>query len=73
MRIIVCDLSTGSVDILNLDKKAEEYVNSIDNMNLFLEQCDYNPDEVQWMEVKGLIQEHSIYMNGSYPGFDFMD
>ena len=73
MRIIVCDLSTGSVDILNLDKEAEEYVNSIDNMNLFLEQCGYNPDEVQWMEVKGLIQEQSIYMNGSYPRFDFRD
>lgn len=60
MRIAVCDLSTGDLDILILDKEAEESFDSYDDASEFFKALEYDINYISWMEINGLIREHQI-------------
>ena len=60
MRIAVCDLSTGNLDILILDKEAEESFDSYDDASEFFKALGYDINYISWMEINGLIREHQI-------------
>lgn len=60
MRIAVCDLSTGDLDILILDKKAEESFDSYNDTSEFFEALGYDINDISWMEINGFIREHQI-------------
>lgn len=60
MRIAVCDLSTGNLDILTLDKEAEEAFDRNDDAPKFFEDLGYNINYISWMEISGLVREHRI-------------
>ena len=60
MRIAVCDLSTGDLDILILDKEAEESFDRYDDVTKFFEDLGYDINYISWMEINGLIREHQI-------------
>lgn len=60
MRIAVCDLSTGDLDILILDKEAEKAFDKYDDASEFFEDLGYDLNYISWMEVNGLIREHEI-------------
>ena len=60
MRIAVCDLSTGDLDILILDKEAEEAFNEYEDASEFFEDLGYDINYISWMEINGLIREHQI-------------
>lgn len=60
MRIAVCDTSTGDLDILILDKEAEEVFDECDDAMKFFEDLGYSSNYISWMEINGLIREHQI-------------
>lgn len=60
MRIAVCDSSTGDLDILILDKDAEESFDKYDDVTKFFEDLGYDINDISWMEINGLIREHQI-------------
>ena len=60
MRIAVCDTSTGDLDILILDREAEESFNRYDDVTEFFEDLGYDINYISWMEINGLIREHQI-------------
>lgn len=60
MRIAVCDLSTGDLDILLLDSEAEKSFDSYEDASEFFEDLGYDIDYISWMEINGLIREHQI-------------
>lgn len=60
MRIAVCDESTGDLDILILDKEAEEAYNRYESKDDFFEDLGYDMKYLSWMEINGLIREHQI-------------
>ena len=64
MRIAVCDLSTGDLNILILDKEAEEAFDSYDDASEFFEALGYDINYISWMEIKGLIRELQISAGG---------
>lgn len=61
-RIIVCDTSSGTTDILVLDEKTEKYYRSLKDSECFLKQLGYDINYITWMECPGPIQEQFIYM-----------
>lgn len=63
MRIAVCNLSTGDVDILILDKYAEEAFDKYDDASGFFKDLGYDIDCISWMEIKGLVKECQISAN----------
>lgn len=69
MRIAVCDLSTGDLDILNLDKEAEEAFDSCNDTLGFFEALGYDNDYISWMDITGLVREEKITAKDGIPQF----
>lgn len=60
MKIVILDYSTGDVDILKLDKEAEELFNSTDDATEILEKLGYNESSISWMVLdEGVIREYN--------------
>ena len=55
MRIAVCDTSTGNVDILLLDKKAEEAFDEYEDTSDFFTDLGYDIDCISWMVIVGCV------------------
>lgn len=60
MRIAVCDTSTGNVDILLLDKKAEEAFDEYEDASDFFTDLGYDIDYISWLVVDDCIAEKKI-------------
>lgn len=69
MRIAVCDTSTGNVDILLLDKKAEEAFDEYEDASDFFTDLGYDIDCISWMVIGGLISEQSVTAKNERPIF----
>lgn len=69
MRIAVCDLSTGDLDILILDKKAEEVFDRYEDASRFFEDLGYDTNYNSWMEINGFIKEYAVTEKDTYPQF----
>ena len=63
MRIAVCDLSTGDLDILILDKEAEESFDSYDDASDFFKKLGYATNYISWMVIDGYVREVPITMD----------
>lgn len=60
MRIAVCNLTTGDLDILILDKETEEIFDSYDDASYFFEKLGYDIDYISWMVIENTIQEIKV-------------
>lgn len=60
MRIAVCDTSTGDVDILLLDKKAEKAFDGYENSSDFFTDLGYDIDYITWLVIDGCIVEKKL-------------
>ena len=60
MRIAVCDTSTGNVDILLLDEKAEEAFDEYEDASDFFTDLGYDIDYISWLVVDGCIAEKKL-------------
>lgn len=69
MRIAVSDLSTGELDILNLDKKAEDLFYDYDCPTDFFEHLGYDEQNISWMSIEGVISERKVTADSAYPKF----
>lgn len=69
MRIAVCDISTGNLDILVLDDKAEEAFDSYENAYDFFTDLGYDMDCINWMVIDGLISEQRVTAKNERPIF----
>lgn len=69
MRIAVCDISTGNLDILVLDDKAEEAFDSYENAYDFFTDLGYDMDYINWMVIDGLISEQRVTAKNERPIF----
>lgn len=66
MRIAVCDLSVGDVDILDLDKEAEDLFYEYDDATDFFASLGYDQNYISWMVIEGRIVERKVRTsNGS--------
>lgn len=69
MRIAVCDTSTGDVDILVLDHKAEEAFDEYEDASDFFTDLGYDIDYISWLVVDGCIAEKKLTAKNSKPKF----
>lgn len=69
MRIAVCDLGTGNLDILILDVKAEEAFDSYEDASDFFTDLGYDIDYISWMVIDGLISEQKVTAKNERPIF----
>lgn len=69
MRIAVCDLGTGDLDILLLDEEAEEAFNRYEDASRFFEDLGYNTGQCSWMVINGFIKEYAVTAKDTYPQF----
>lgn len=69
MRIAVCDLGTGNLDILVLDVKAEEAFDSYEDAYDFFTDLGYDITGVSWMVIDGLISEQRVTAKNERPIF----
>lgn len=69
MRIAVSDLSTGELDILNLDKKAEDLFYDYDCSTDFFEHLGYDEQNISWMSIEGVISERKVTADSAYSKF----
>lgn len=69
MRIAVCDTSTGDVDILVLDHKAEEAFDEYEDASDFFTDLGYNMNYITWMVIAGCIAEKKLTAKNSRPKF----
>jgi hypothetical protein len=66
MRIAVCDLSVGDLDILDLDKEAEDLFYEYDDAIDFFTALGYAQNYISWMVIDGRIVERKVRnSNGS--------
>lgn len=66
MRIAVCDLSVGDLDILDLDKEAEDLFYEYDDAIDFFTSFGYDQNYISWMVIDGRIVERKVRnSNGS--------
>lgn len=66
MRIAVCDLSVGDLDILDLDKEAEDLFYEYDDAIDFFTALGYDQNYISWMVIDGRIVERKVRnSNGS--------
>lgn len=66
MKIVILDYSTGDVDILKLDKEAEEFFNESPDASELLEKLGYNESVISWMILEdGVVREYktSVFDN----------
>lgn len=69
MRIAVCDLGTGNLDILVLDVKAEEAFDTYEDAFDFFKDLGYDIDCISWMVIDGLIGERKVTARNERPIF----
>lgn len=69
MRIAVCDLGTGNLDILVLDAKAEKTFDSYEDAFDFFTDLGYDITSVSWMVIDGLISEQRVTAKNERPIF----
>lgn len=69
MRIVVCDTSTGDVDILVFDYKAEEAFDEYEDVTDFLTDLGYDINYISWLVVDGCIAEKKLTAKNSKPKF----
>lgn len=69
MRIAVCDLGTGNLDILVLDVRAEEAFDSYEDASDFFTDLGYDIDCISWMVIDGLISEQKVTAKNERPIF----
>ena len=67
MRIAVCDIGTGNLDILVLDDKAEEAFDSYEDASDFFTDLGYDMDYISWMVIEGLISEQRVTAKNERP------
>lgn len=60
MRIAVCDLSVGDLDILDLDKEAEDLFYEYDDATDFFTSLGYDQNYISWMVIDGRIVERKV-------------
>ena len=60
MRIAVCDLSVGDLDILDLDKEAEDLFYEYDDAIDFFTALGYVQNYISWMVIDGRIVERKV-------------
>lgn len=60
MRIAVCDLSVGDLDILDLDKEAEDLFYGYDDAIDFFTALGYDQNYISWMVIDGRIVERKV-------------
>ena len=69
MRIAVCDLGTGDLDILILDKEAEESFDSYDDASEFFKDLGYDINHISWMDITGIVKEERVTTKNGSPVF----
>lgn len=69
MRIAVCDLGTGDLDILILDSDAEKSFDSYEDASEFFEDLGYDINCISWMDVTGLVREERVTAKNNIPHF----
>lgn len=57
MRIAVCDLSVGDLDILVLDEDTAQVFNEMDDASDFFKKLGYATDYISWMVIDGYVRE----------------
>ena len=57
MRIAVCDLSVGDLDILVLDENTAQVFNEMDDASDFFKKLGYATDYISWMVIDGYVRE----------------
>ena len=67
MRIAVCDLGTGNLDILVLDVRAEEAFDSYEDASDFFTDLGYDIDCISWIVIDGLISEQKVTTKDERP------
>lgn len=63
MRIAVCDLSVGDLDILVLDEDTTKVFNEMDDATDFFRKLGYTTDCISWMVIDGYIREMPVAMD----------
>lgn len=63
MRIAVCDLSVGDLDILVLDEDTAQVFNEMDDASEFFKKLGYNIDYISWMVIDGYVREVPVTMD----------
>ena len=69
MRIAVCDLSTGDLDILLLDSDAEKSFDSYEDASEFFEDLGYDINCISWMDIMGIVKEERVTTKNGSPVF----
>lgn len=67
MRIAVCDLSIGDLDILDLDKEAEDLFYEYDDATDFFTFLGYDQNYISWMVIGGRIVERKVRNSNGSP------
>lgn len=60
MRIAVCDLSVGDLDILVLDDSSSKLFNELDDATDFFKKLGYSIDYISWMVIDGYVRERPV-------------
>lgn len=63
MRIAVCDLSVGDLDILVLDENTAQVFNEMDDASDFFKKLGYATDYISWMVIDGYVREVPVTMD----------
>lgn len=63
MRIAVCDLSVGDLDILVLDEDTAQVFNEMDDASDFFKKLGYGTDYISWMVIDGYVREVPVTMD----------
>lgn len=63
MRIAVCDLSVGDLDILVLDEDTAQVFNEMDDASDFFKKLGYATDYISWMVIDGYVREVPVTMD----------
>lgn len=70
MRIAVCNLATGGLDILIVDKETEKIFDKYDDAEDFFKDLGYDIDYISWMVLENTIQEVKVTHNLNIPVFE---
>ena len=63
MRIAVCDLSVGDLDILVLDEDTAQVFNEMDDASDLFKKLGYATDYISWMVIDGYVREVPVTMD----------
>lgn len=63
MRLAVLNLFNGNVDILKLSEEATRQFNESFDSEPFFKALGYEYDCIDFMDIKGVVQEHNVFMD----------